>query len=381
MKKNERLFDLLGEVSPEFVAEVQKNKRVRRGGVTLSLKKTLSLIAAVVAVSVLMCAMLLPGSATVPGEGDVEYYEFGTVLTEIPRMLLAEDYEALIAVMDEQIAEHPEMRHQYVRFKSFYTLQSIEMQKSPMAREALAQIYPITQLADVYAIDPQSTMMEDEFLLYMLMYYAEMTQEDLIEMYTKMYDLVDASDLSEEEKARSRATLPEIPVIGEDDPVTYWVSGDKFDSKSGYASSYLPDVLTEEGYQELRTLIANEEDDAWSGFMPGELYLRMPAYTVHTTGGEERVHEENVAINEYMQGVIDAMGESEKVFYVLNPYATLHQRTLLCYYISQKTEVTQEQLIALETEFYDTLRSLPLSEKEINKLVETCQDLRKKIHP
>lgn len=165
MKKNERLFDIMGDVSPEYVAEATETKKRARGGISISRKKLFALIAAVVTLAALSCAMFLPGSAVVPNEGDVEYYEFGTVLSEVPDILLAEDYQALIAMMDAKIGKHPEMARTYDRFKAFYSLQSPREQKSPVAKEGLLRVYPITALSDIYTLDRNSTMLEDEFIL------------------------------------------------------------------------------------------------------------------------------------------------------------------------------------------------------------------------
>jgi hypothetical protein len=66
MKKNERLFDIMGDVSPEYVAEATETKKSARGGISISRKKLFALIAAVVTLAALSCAMFLPGSAVVP---------------------------------------------------------------------------------------------------------------------------------------------------------------------------------------------------------------------------------------------------------------------------------------------------------------------------
>ena len=386
MSKNERLFDLLGDVSPTYVAQAIEKKTRQRAVFTISRKKLFSLIAAIVVLSALTCAMLLPGSAVEPNEGDVEYYEFGTVLTEIPHIILAEDYEALIAMMDAKIEKHPEMARAYDRFKAFYSLQSPGEQKSPVAKEGILRVWPITALSDIYTLDRNSTMLEDEFLLYLFMYYGEVSQEDLIDMYTKMYDLVDASDLSEEEKKSIRATLPEIPVIDENDPATYWVIGEKVEgSELRFASSYLPEFLTEEGYAQLRELVNGDAAEgvhstAENLFLLEDVYISVPVGTRHSQGQETFV-EESAAINEHMQPVIDAMGAAGQKIYILDPYATLHEKTMLTYYLSQETEIVEEQLTALTQDFYGTLRELPLSEKEIDKLIERCRTLRGTVNP
>ena len=380
MKKNERLFDIIGDVSPEYVAKATEKKARTRGGFTLSRKKLFSLIAAIVVLSALTCAMFLPGSAVEPNEGDVEYYEFGTVLTEIPRIILAEDYEALIAMMDAKVAKNPEMARQITRFRAFYSLQSVEEQHSPKAQEMLKVVYPITALSPIYALDVNTTMLEDEFILYLLMYYGEMSQEDLVDAYTKMYDLVDASDLSEEEKEHIRQSLPEIPVIDENDPDSYWVIGEKVEgSELRFTSSYLPEFLTEEGYAQLRELVngSTQEGEHSTGenlFMLADLYSPFTYYS-------EEEQAQAAAVKEHMQPVIDAMGAARQKIYIFDPYATLHEKTMLTYYLSQETDITEEQLTALTQDFYNALRELPLSEKEIDKLIERCRTLRGTVNP
>ena len=380
MKKNERLFDILGDVSPEYVAEATETKKRARGGISISRKKLFALIAAVVTLAALSCAMFLPGSAVVPNEGDVEYYEFGTVLSEVPDILLAEDYQALIAMMDAQIAKHPEMARTYDRFKAFYSLQSPREQKSPVAKEGLLRVYPITALSDIYTLDRNSTMLEDEFILYLLMYYGEMSQEDLIAAYTKMYDLVDASTLSEEEKENIRATLPEIPVIDENDPSSYWVIGEKVEGcELRFPSSALPEFLTKEGYEQLCAMVNGSTQEG--EYSTGEnLFMLADLYSPFTYYSEEE-QAQAAAVKEHMQPVIDAMGAAGQKIYILDPHATLHEKTMLTYYISQETEITQEQLQALTNEFFNTLNSLPLSEKEIDKLKETCYSLHQMLAP
>lgn len=386
MKKNERLFDIMGDVSPEYVAEATETKKRARGGISISRKKLFALIAAVVTLAALSCAMFLPGSAVVPNEGDVEYYEFGTVLSEVPDILLAEDYQALIAMMDAKIAKHPEMARTYDRFKAFYSLQSPREQKSPFAKEKLMEIYPITKLADIYTLDRNSTMLEDEFILYLLMYYGEMSQEDLIDAYTKMYDLVDASTLSEEEKEHIRQSLPEIPVIDENDPSSHWVIGEKVEGcELRFPSSALPGFLTKEGYEQLCAMVNGDKatgfhDEAQNLFLLDDIYIKLPAWP-YSSRDQELFVEESAAINGHMQSVMDVMKQNGYEVYVLNPYATLHQKTMATYYISQETEITQEQLRALTNEFFNTLNSLPLSEKEIDKLKKTCYSLHQTLAP
>jgi hypothetical protein len=61
------------------------------------------------------------------------------------------------------------------------------------------------------------------------------------------------------------------------------------------------------------------------------------------------------------------------------PHATIHAKTMFCYYISQHTDVTAEQMDELSESFFDTLRALPLPEEEIDQLIEDCLSLEHKL--
>ena len=382
MKKNERLFDLLGDVSPDYIARANPKEKKHTVLFPFSVKKTVSLLAAIIALSVLACALLLPGSATVPEEGDVPYYEFGTVLTEAPRMLLASDFEALRAMMDQKVAQNPEMANIYLRFKSFYTLQSIGMQNSERAREAMRTIYPITELTDVYTVDPESTQVELEFIIYWLMYYGEVSQEMLIEMSTNLHDTVNESSWSEEKKQAALATLPEIPVIIEGTPAFYWISGEKLEgTELRFSTALLPKFLTEDGMNRMKSwLNTNAEEygeDAYQLFMATALYRPCP--TGFNSKDSEEMKEKTALLNEHMSAVSKALSDNGQKLYVLMPHATIHAKTMFCYYISQHTDVTAEQMDELSKSFFDTLRALPLPEEEIDQLIEDCLSLEHKL--
>ncbi|MBE6661598.1 MAG: hypothetical protein E7605_09395 [Ruminococcaceae bacterium] len=68
--------------------------------------------------------------------------------------------------------------------------------------------YPLTELGNVYALDATASDVEKAFLLEQLRSIG-FTQDDLIECYERMYELVENSDV--ENKEEILASLPEIP--------------------------------------------------------------------------------------------------------------------------------------------------------------------------
>ena len=68
--------------------------------------------------------------------------------------------------------------------------------------------FPLAELSDVYAVDATASEVDKEFLLDELRSIG-FTQNDLIECYERMYELVENSDV--ENKEEILASLPEIP--------------------------------------------------------------------------------------------------------------------------------------------------------------------------
>jgi hypothetical protein len=242
--------------------------------------------------------------------------------------------------------------------------------------------YPITELTDVYTVDAESTQVELEFIIYWLMYYGEVSQEMLIEMSTNLHDTVNESSWSEEKKQATLVTLPEIPVIIEGTPAFFWISGEKLEgTELRFSTALLPKFLTEDGMNRMKSwLNTNAEEygeDAYQLFMATALYRPCP--NGFNSKDSEEMKEKTALLNEHMSAVSKALSDNGQKLYVLMPHATIHAKTMFCYYSSQHTDVTAEQMDELSESFFDTLRALPLPEEEIDQLIEDCLSLEHKL--
>lgn len=199
--KNERLMDVLGTVSPVFVAEAApgnvpaKQKR--------SIRSVRFLIAAAILIATVMVSIL---GMTISAE------DKGPQLQEVPVIILREDFDRLIAQkMDEIDAQESTpntVKMHHMRFKAFYEQQFMLDTLSPRAKEAMLERYPITELGDVYTLDLTASDVDKGWLRDELRALG-FTQEDLIECYERMYELVEQSD--SENKEKILASLPAIP--------------------------------------------------------------------------------------------------------------------------------------------------------------------------
>ena len=99
MKKNEQLLHVIGEISPTYIDEAADGrvpaKGDRRRAARISLRP-FGLIAAMLSLSVIMFALGFSVSATEPDPA-MEEYGAGSMLMDIPEMILAEDFEPLLA--------------------------------------------------------------------------------------------------------------------------------------------------------------------------------------------------------------------------------------------------------------------------------------------
>ena len=132
-------------------------------------------------------------------------------ITNIPCMMLEEDYLRFMARIDENCTD--EQEHEVARLKAFYTPYFLEVQISEKAREAMIAVYPVTQVANVYVVDPLVTAAEAEAIEAWFFEFGGFVQQDLIDIYTNLHDAVKASDV--ENKDEILASLPEIPTSGE----------------------------------------------------------------------------------------------------------------------------------------------------------------------
>jgi hypothetical protein len=199
--KNERLMDVIGTVSPAFVAEAAP------GNVPAKTKRPVRpvrlLIAAAIIIATLMVSVL---GMTISAE------DKGPVLQEVPVMMLQEDFDRLIAQkMDEIDAQESTpntVKMSHMRFKAFYEFWCLDQCSTERAREALLERVPITELSDVYTLDLTASDADKKFVLDALRSLG-FTQLDLIECYERMYELAEESD--SENKDKILASLPEIP--------------------------------------------------------------------------------------------------------------------------------------------------------------------------
>jgi len=199
--KNERLMDVLSTVSPAYVAEAAPGNIPKRTGKSPRIVKRLLAVAAVL-VLVIAAAVATIGISAAESEP----------LEEVPIVMLEEDFDRLIAQRMDEIdarANTPrEVKMAHMRLKAFYEYWNLAQCKTEKGRQAILERYPLTELGNVYALDATANDVEKAFLLEQLRSIG-FTQDDLIECYERMYELVENSDV--ENKEEILASLPEIP--------------------------------------------------------------------------------------------------------------------------------------------------------------------------
>lgn len=200
--KSQRLLDVLGSVSSQYIDEAAPGnipyERKRR---TLMKKKVIMILAAVLLVAALSAIIIGTGASATPGDG--------RPISDIPRMLMPEDYERFVGKMEVNLAG----THEFARFKAFYTKYDLSLQISDKARTYLLEKYPILEVTPIYVIDSELIDSEVEAITVWLTQYGGFTQQDLIDSYTRLHETVLESDI--EDKEAALATLPEIPVSEE----------------------------------------------------------------------------------------------------------------------------------------------------------------------
>jgi hypothetical protein len=198
--KNERLMDVIGTVSPAFVAEAAP------GNVPAKAKRPIRpmrlLIAAAIIIATFMVSIL---GMTISAEEQ-------TQLQEVPIIILREDFDRLIVEKIEEIEANENTPHHvkmdHMRLKAFYEYQFLSETTSSRHREAMLERFPITELGDVCTLDVTATDVDKKFVLDALRSLG-FTQLDLIECYERMYALAEESD--SENKEKILASLPAIP--------------------------------------------------------------------------------------------------------------------------------------------------------------------------
>ena len=194
--KNERLLDTIGSVSPEFIQEAAPGNIPKR---TVRRTRMAKRLLAVAAVLVLLLAAAM---ATIGISAEEEQ-----PLQEMPVILLREDFDRLIVQRAEKI-EGLVSTHELARLVSMYEHQYLSEAISEKHQKFMLEKFPIVALADIRNLDETISDVETENYLEILRSIG-FTQNDLIECYERMYELVENSDV--ENKEEILASLPEIP--------------------------------------------------------------------------------------------------------------------------------------------------------------------------
>ena len=194
--KNERLLDTIGSVSPEFIQEAAPGNIPKR---TVRRTRMAKRLLAVAAVLVLLLAAAM---ATIGISAEEEQ-----PLQEMPVILLREDFDRLIVQRAEKI-EGLVDTHDLARLQAMYEFQILAETKTEKHKKLMLERFPIVALADIRNLDESISDEETEYYLEILRSIG-FTQNDLIECYERMYELVENSDV--ENKEEILASLPEIP--------------------------------------------------------------------------------------------------------------------------------------------------------------------------
>ena len=125
----------------------------------------------------------------------------------MPVILLREDFDRLIVQRAEKI-EGLVSTHELARLQAMYEHQYLSEAISEKHQKFMLEKFPIVALADIRNLDETISDVETENYLEILRSIG-FTQNDLIECYERMYELVENSDV--ENKEEILASLPEIP--------------------------------------------------------------------------------------------------------------------------------------------------------------------------
>ncbi len=358
MKKNEQLLRTLGEIYPAYIKEAAPgNVPQKQHGQAIYIRKRslIALIAAMLAFSVMMFSLGFSASAmTYDPSEQQSNYQMGTLLTDVPTMLLPQDYQALFSNLEKNLLGVPDGGHILTRFKAYYALQSLSLQHSPKAREGLLRAYPIVQLTDVYTMDVEMYMEELETLIYWMMYYGELTQEELIRMHERLCAAVEESDLDREEKLAVHQSLPAAPTLDPSAAVVMWEVGKKIPTQD-FSYVILPKLLTVEDYQALEAQVLQSVGARSRDTAPAEIRRMLASYQRYPLADEPQ-DETQAFISEYLAPVLEKMD-----VYVMDISMTLGERSLLCYQMNRYVPGWQKKAEDYDQNLRDALR-------------ERCQD-------
>lgn len=352
MKKSERMMDILGGVSSEYIVEaaeglVKKEKRhslSSQGGSYTSVRRLTALIAAMVAIAVMSFALGLSVSAQSVEEPGKEY-QTGTLLTDLPVMMMAQDYEELCETMRYNLADVENGDNIYNRCTAFYVKQSIDSAKNDAVKQAMIKMHPITQITDVYTLEQDTTPTEENAILYWLMYYGEMNQEKLVAMYQRLYDAVEASDFSKEEKQHIRNTLPEIPLVTTDLQIGTLTNAAAKNDKTLPSPGSLPIIMTAVDYEAMIGRVLEDAGVESIGDAP-HYAQRLAAFYIKYDLGDD-------ASNEWEEALAPLLEVTP--VYVLDYDVTLWERSWLCSAMALYADIWLEDSIEITNNLHDAI--------------------------
>jgi hypothetical protein len=216
---------LVLEAAPEYIPVMMKRR--------IAMKKKLCLIlAAALLVAALTAIVIGTGASASPRDGrpisDAPVYiPMDTYTDIVERMLVNIGREDLFVVDERGHFDGSYMYKEYrrldrsgeeagdlffiLRFNAFYA-EPLRLDKEKYAEQIaeLEKLHPIWAVTeDICPLDISVTPKEEEFIIYCLMAYAGFTQQELVELYTELHAMVEASGV--ENKEEILATLPPIP--------------------------------------------------------------------------------------------------------------------------------------------------------------------------
>ncbi|MBQ8718303.1 MAG: hypothetical protein IJY66_03465 [Clostridia bacterium] len=353
MKKNEQLFRAIGKISPTYIEMAADGKvpgKKTRASAPWGRFRALGVIAAMITLSILMFTFGFSVSALSSDQVHKEY-QTGTLLTEIPRVMLAEDFEKLSATMEYNLTTVPDGKFIQERHLAFYwaidgiNKASIKDQ-SEETKQDMLELYPVLKLPGVYVINPTIVPKEESDILYTLMFYGEMNQEKLCDMYQRVYDAVEASDLSTEEKNEIFASLPEKPLVTSDLQIGVLTGAAFNQEKTVPSPDALPSVMLAEDYEAmLAKLLETADVDSWEE--APHYAQRIRAFYVELDPNDEDYMEFESALAPLVQEFAP--------IYVLAPDIRLWERSWLCSMMALYGGVWMEESVQITQNVHDAI--------------------------
>jgi hypothetical protein len=357
MKKNEQLFRAIGKISPTYIEMAADGKvpgKKTRASAPWGRFRALGVIAAMIVLAAMMFALGLSVSATEP-DPEMEEYGAGSMLMDIPEMILAEDFEPLLAQVQAGVRADTRLiedvrEHLADRFFVFFSLQSLQDQNSEKAREGLLRKYPIVEITNIYTVDYYLGDCERDFLHYMIVTYSDTMQMDLITYHQNMYDMAANSDLSEEKKQKIYDSLPDVPAhLPSAPPANYITEQAAAAGERQLTPLLLPYVLLAEDYEAIRdTVLAkygvtNVEDLPWQAQQLLNSYTKYPL----EIDSPENYH--TVVAQHF------AVVTADIELYILPPSTTIEQRIQLSYLLATEADVWEEDAMRMAKHLEDTI--------------------------